>query len=148
MTHFDYGNPDAPVVLLEPQGGHDPVSEQKEYELIREFSGREDFLLVTVPVDSWNRDLSPWNAPPVFGKEPFGDGAKETLRRIEEELIPAFPVTGSSFWAAIRLQAFLPYGRLMKAAVFPVLQPVRPRSGSRVSWIFRKITRSGPILFT
>ena len=90
MTHFDYGNPDAPVVLLEPQGGHDPVSEQKEYELIREFSGREDFLLVTVPVDSWNRDLSPWNAPPVFGKEPFGDGAKETLRRIEEELIPAF----------------------------------------------------------
>lgn len=90
MTHFDYGNPDAPVVLLEPQGGHDPVSEQKEYELIREFSGREDFLLVTVPVDSWNRDLSPWNAPPVFGKELFGDGAKETLRRIEEELIPAF----------------------------------------------------------
>ena len=90
MNHFDYGKPDAFLVLIEPEGGHDAASEQKEYDLIRDFSGTADFLLVTVPVDSWNRDLSPWNAPPVFGKEPFGDGAKETLRRIEEELIPAY----------------------------------------------------------
>ncbi len=96
MTHYEYGNPDARFVLLEMCGEHNSESEQKEYELIRELSGSEDFLLIFIPVDSWNHDLSPWNAPPVFGKEPFGDGAPKTLRTIEEELIPELIKRGPS----------------------------------------------------
>ena len=45
-------------------------------------------LHVSVRVDSWNRDLSPWPAPPVFGDEPFGDGASKTLEYIKSDLLP------------------------------------------------------------
>lgn len=38
-------------------------------------------------ITDWNKELSPWNAPPVFGKEPFGSGAVETLNYLENELI-------------------------------------------------------------
>ena len=41
-----------------------------------------DFLLIGFPVDDWNRELSPWPAPPVFGNEPFGGCAGETMARI------------------------------------------------------------------
>ncbi|MBQ3393550.1 MAG: esterase [Oscillospiraceae bacterium] len=50
-------------------------------------------LHCSVQVDSWNRDLSPWPAPPVFGDEPFGDGADKTLVYIKEELLPALRET-------------------------------------------------------
>ena len=46
------------------------------------------FFVIAVPVDDWNAELSPWNAPPVFGNEPFGNGADELLSFIEEEIIP------------------------------------------------------------
>ena len=41
-----------------------------------------------VKVDSWNQDLSPWQVPPVFGDEDFGDGAANTLSFILSDLIP------------------------------------------------------------
>ena len=49
-----------------------------------------DWCLVTVKVNSWNQDLTPWEAPPVFGNEGFGDGAEETLKLLLEEVIPKF----------------------------------------------------------
>ena len=45
---------------------------------------------LAVPVEDWNRELSPWEAPPVFGREPFGDGAEETLSRLLSDVLPAF----------------------------------------------------------
>lgn len=39
-----------------------------------------------ISVDDWNRELSPWQAPPVFGKQAFGAGAGDTLALIEELL--------------------------------------------------------------
>ena len=47
------------------------------------------FLLVTLPVEDWDRDLSPWPAPPVFGKEPFGGGAGALLERVLVEVLPS-----------------------------------------------------------
>ena len=49
-----------------------------------------DWCLVTVKVKSWNDDLTPWKADAVFGKDGFGDGARETLGRITEDVIPGF----------------------------------------------------------
>ena len=46
------------------------------------------FRLAAFKVNDWNDDLSPWEAPPAFGKEPFGGGATKTLAYIEEELLP------------------------------------------------------------
>ena len=40
------------------------------------------FRLVAVHIRKWNEELTPWPAPPVFGKIPFGDGAEETLREL------------------------------------------------------------------
>ena len=88
MEHYFYGRKDSRNILLQPEGGYDAEREKMTGDLVRELSGTDDFLLVTVPVNSWNHDLSPWNAPPIFGKEAFGDGAKETLLRITSELLP------------------------------------------------------------
>jgi predicted alpha/beta superfamily hydrolase len=43
---------------------------------------------VAFEITDWNNELSPWNAPPVFGAEPFGNGASETLNYLENALIP------------------------------------------------------------
>lgn len=40
------------------------------------------FCLKALVVDDWNRDLSPWEAPPVFGSEAFGGGAEFTLEAV------------------------------------------------------------------
>lgn len=45
--------------------------------------------IVLIETDNWNHQLSPWDAPPVFGKEGFGGDGKETLRRILQEVIPS-----------------------------------------------------------
>ena len=46
------------------------------------------FTLVGFMISDWNAELSPWEAPPVFGKVGFGCGAERTLSYIERELIP------------------------------------------------------------
>ncbi len=47
-----------------------------------------DVTMVAIRVNDWNDELSPWDAPPVFGTEGFGDGAKGMLSFIIDELIP------------------------------------------------------------
>ena len=85
MTRFEYGNPGASNVLIQLVDDHDLSEMEKEVNAIKESAG-DDFYLVALKVDDWNRDLSPWQAPAVFGSEPFGDGAEETLVRVLAEL--------------------------------------------------------------
>ena len=80
----EIGNDASRILLIQPVFQEEDLEE--EYQLIRQLSGRTDFQLVPVPVSNWNEDLAPWPAPPVFGKEPFGAGASETLQRILEIL--------------------------------------------------------------
>ena len=47
------------------------------------------FLFATVPVKNWNDELSPWEAPAVWGKESFGGNAADTLRFLTEQVIPS-----------------------------------------------------------
>ena len=42
----------------------------------------ENFRFIACKVDNWNRDLSPWEAPVVIGKEDFSNGAANTLIEI------------------------------------------------------------------
>lgn len=76
----------APCLIL-PGGGEE-----------REFAGQlaalleetgKTFSLLLFPVEDWNRALSPWPAPPVFGKEGFSGEAGETLALLEGEVLPA-----------------------------------------------------------
>ncbi len=87
MTRCEFGDPTAPNVLLQPTGAHELAGLDREYEEIR---ARTDapFRLLAVPVENWNRDLSPWPAPPVFGDEPFGGGAAGTLQRLASTELP------------------------------------------------------------
>ena len=82
MKPIIIGDKDAHICLVQAVDEHDEDLLEKEYELIKGQNPEERILLAAVRVDSWNHDLSPWPAAPVFGKEGFGDGAPETLRYI------------------------------------------------------------------
>ena len=74
-------------LLLRPVGSHEAeMQDQLAEALCTEI--REPFLLAGFEIENWNRDLSPWKEPPVFGPEGFGNGAGETLRFLRETLIP------------------------------------------------------------
>ena len=74
----EYGKADAHTVLIQPVGEHEAAGLENELNAIRTLAG-EDFRLLAVKVERWNRDLSPWNAPAVFRGEAFGSGAAATL---------------------------------------------------------------------
>ena len=75
------------ALLVEPIDERDLEFIGRELDYLTEHSDKP-FSLAAFIVEDWNAELSPWPAPPVFGKESFGDGAKETLRFVEDCLIP------------------------------------------------------------
>ena len=81
MEIFELGDKSAQIVLLQPVDEHDLESIENEFDVIRKNAGK-DLLLRAFIVRDWNKDLSPWKAPAVFGKEDFGDGAQRTLSEI------------------------------------------------------------------
>lgn len=81
MEIFEYGSKASKNVLIQMVDDHDTKMLEREVKLISEMSGR-DFYLKAFKVKNWNKDLSPWKAPAVFGNEDFGEGAKDTLTQI------------------------------------------------------------------
>lgn len=75
------------LLLIQPADKHELELLDKELEHIRSLTDTP-FALAAFEITEWNSELSPWAAPPVFGSEPFGSGAGETLAYIEETLIP------------------------------------------------------------
>lgn len=69
-----YGTVGAEYLLLQMADEHDPAGMEREAEALRRQTARP-FLLVAVPVENWNDDLSPWSAPPAWGKQGFGGRA-------------------------------------------------------------------------
>lgn len=84
---FIYQNENASNCLIQPVDAHDLELLDKEIEAIRQLT-EKPFILAAFLIEDWNRELSPWEAPAVFGKENFGSGAHETLSYITESLIP------------------------------------------------------------
>ena len=82
-----YGEPDADILLLQMVDDHDLEVIESEISIIRELTDGQSFCLKAVRVKRWNHDLSPWTAPAVFGNEDFGDGAGETLRFLQEQVL-------------------------------------------------------------
>ncbi len=80
MEILEFGKSDAGTVLIQPVDEHDLEFIESEISLID--GGDADFLLRAVRIRDWNKELSPWKAPAVFGKEDFGDGAADTLAEI------------------------------------------------------------------
>ncbi len=90
-----YGDADADRILIQMTDEHDMDMIGQETAYIRELAPDKPFSLVAVKVNSWNQDLSPWSAPPVFGSEGFGDGAQATLDYLLNELIPKLRGSGA-----------------------------------------------------
>ena len=78
---------DAPQILfIQPVDEHDTTLLDAEIEAMRNCV--LPFALAAFEVKDWNRELSPWEAPPVFGKVPFGGKAGETLSFVLDRLLP------------------------------------------------------------
>ena len=83
------GDPKSKNTFVQMVDDHDLEYMDKLMAELEQQAG-SDWCLVTVKVKSWNHDLTPWEAPPVFGNEGFGDGASGTLQFLLEEVIPEF----------------------------------------------------------
>lgn len=106
-TIFEYGDSKASTVLIQPVDGQDLSVIDKEIKEIIRLS-KKPFRLIAVKIDRWNHDLSPWAAPPVFGKENFGDGAGTTLKEIKklcDDKDKAYIIGGYSLAALFSLWA-------------------------------------------
>ena len=78
---YEFGNSEADIVLIQPVDDHDLEGIRNEFDYISDNCDKE-FCLIAFKIEDWNEELSPWNAPAVFGNEDFGNGASETLNRI------------------------------------------------------------------
>ena len=110
----EYGTAAARHILLQPVDEHDLAGIQNEIAAIRALTD-VPFRLIAVSVERWNHDLSPWSAPPVFGREPFGDGAPSLLKNIlnlcadpeKTYFLGGYSLAGLfSLWAAYRTDVF------------------------------------------
>jgi len=83
---------EAETLLLQPVDEHDLEEVDKELDVISKLTGQQ-FQWVGIQISNWQAELTPWAAPPVFGKVPFGDQAADTLHFITSELIPMTPAS-------------------------------------------------------
>lgn len=81
MKIYEFGDSKADIILIQPVDEYDLAGIENEFSFISS-SCNKSFKLIAIAIDKWNNDLSPWTSPAVFGKEDFGDGAKETLNEI------------------------------------------------------------------
>ncbi len=81
MKIYEFGNPQSGIVLIQPVDDHDLEGIENEF---AEITARcnMSFRLIAVRTDDWNNDLSPWEAPAVFGKDNFGGRASKTLEEL------------------------------------------------------------------
>ena len=77
----------AKFFIIQPVDSHDTEELERQITYIEDNS-QTPFIHIAVRINKWNAELTPWSAPPVFGKVPFGDGAHSTLLYIIEQLIP------------------------------------------------------------
>lgn len=120
METFFFGKRNSDNVLIQIADEHDLPLISKELSMIQGLSQKSDFMLAALKIESPNDELSPWQAPPVFGSKPFGSGAEKTLSYITDRLIPSLRKEGSkrfflggyslaglfALWAAYKTDAF------------------------------------------
>ena len=82
-----YGTDCAEYLLLQMADEHELKSMDNEIAATAQGTAHP-FLFAAVPVESWNDELSPWEAPAVWGKESFGGDAADTLHFLTEQVIP------------------------------------------------------------
>ena len=127
MITYNYGNSHSPITLLQMVGDHDLPGIENEIREIHRLTDQE-FAFVAVKVENWNHDLSPWNAPAVFGTEDFGDGAENTLEEVlqlctdndRKYCIGGYSMAGLfALWAAMQTDRFKGVAATSPSVWFP-----------------------------
>ena len=80
-----YDEANTEYLLLQMTDEHELQSMDSEVSAIAQSSHK--FLFAAIPVTHWNDELSPWEAPAVWGKQGFGGNAEDTLRFLTEQVI-------------------------------------------------------------
>lgn len=81
-----YSDDNPEFILIQPTDQCELESLDKEIAHIKSLTN-SPVVLAAFEITDWNSELSPWTAPPVFGTEPFSNGAGETLDYLENTLI-------------------------------------------------------------
>ena len=66
-----YGNKESSIVIIQPMMEDESIPLELE-----------EVMFISIIIDDWNQELSPWYCKAVFGKQDFGDGAKDTLNEM------------------------------------------------------------------
>lgn len=138
----EYGDPDAPTVLIQMVDDHDLEGMESEVAEIRNLTDKR-FYLIAVKVQNWNTDLSPWNAPAVFGKDAFGAGAADTLEEVLKlcadqkkiYIIGGYSLAGLfALWAVYQTDVFAAVAAASPSVWFPgfieYMKEHRPQAAS------------------
>ncbi|MBR4659788.1 MAG: esterase [Clostridia bacterium] len=140
MKTYELGDPESRTVLIQPVDDHDLEGIENEFAAIE--SGCDKRLrLIAVRIGDWNNDLSPWEAPAVFGRDGFGGGARKTLDGLLElcgDKSRAYYIGGYSLaglfalWAAYQTDAFRGAAAASPSVWFPgfdeYMKKNRPRT--------------------
>ena len=127
MSTYKYGNPDSSIVLIQPVDEHDLDMIENEIAYITENTAT-DFQMIAIKISDWNKDLSPWRAPAVFGKDDFGDGAARTLEEVlkytsdksKTYYIGGYSLAGLfALWAVYQTDVFSGVAAASPSAWFP-----------------------------
>ena len=127
MKTYEFGNADADIVLIQPVDDHDLEGIENEFAALVSRCG-SSFRLIAVRIEDWNSDLSPWEAPAVFGKEGFGSGAPETLVKLlalcgdrsKTYYIGGYSLAGLfALWAAYQTDVFKGVAAASPSVWFP-----------------------------
>ncbi len=128
-------------ILLQPVDHRDLDEVDREAQLLQD-SCKAPLALVAFEVPEWNDDLSPWEAPPAFGKHGFGSGAQQTLDLILNGILPELStmlrpqpshdaILGGyslaalfSLWCAYQTDAFLAVAAASPSVWFPGVSAV------------------------
>jgi len=114
MKTCEFGNADSNIILIQPVDDHDLEGIENEFAMITN-SCDLSLRLIAVSINNWNNDLSPWEAPAVFGKENFGGDASRTLGELlklcddkgKKYYIGGYSLAGLfALWAAYQTDIF------------------------------------------
>ena len=122
-----YGAPGSRRVLVQPVDDRDLGLMEREVAQIARLAG-PDFSLMAVKIQDWNRELSPWAAPAVFGREGFAGEAEKTLTTIlslcadenKTYYLGGYSLAGLfALWAACRTERFAGVAAASPSVWFP-----------------------------
>lgn len=86
MEYKTFGDINSNIILVQMIERRGLSAIEREVDYINELAPDRDFCLLAVMVDNWNDDLSPWEAPAVFGKDGFLGKAGDTFSVLMELL--------------------------------------------------------------